>query len=114
MTQNLAEVLGGEQLKAILEERDLIAYWGTAPTGRRESAITLWHRESLAPEGSGVWANERRLIPPSCRRAAHLGYFVPLAKLADFLTASVEVKVLLAGASRSKQPEVESGALIRS
>lgn len=37
MTQNLAEVLGGEQMKAILEERDLVAYWGTAPTGRRES-----------------------------------------------------------------------------
>ena len=31
--------------------------------------------------------------------AAHLGYFVPLAKLADFLTAGVEVKVLLAGQS---------------
>lgn len=29
--------------------------------------------------------------------AAHLGYFVPLAKIADFLTAGVEVKVLLAG-----------------
>ncbi|KWU45324.1 tyrosyl-tRNA synthetase [Rhodotorula sp. JG-1b] len=61
VTQNLAEVLGGEQMKAILEERDLVAYWGTAPTGR-----------------------------------PHLGYFVPLAKLADFLTASVEVKILLA------------------
>ena len=31
------------------------------------------------------------------RYTAHLGYFVPLAKLADFLTAGVEVKVLLAG-----------------
>ncbi|BGP12744.1 hypothetical protein JCM10213_008883 [Rhodosporidiobolus nylandii] len=61
ITQNLNEVLGGEQLKTLLEERDLIAYWGTAPTGR-----------------------------------PHLGYFVPLAKIADFLTAGVEVKVLLA------------------
>ncbi|CEQ38939.1 SPOSA6832_00406 [Sporobolomyces salmonicolor] len=61
VTQNLNEVLGGEQLKTILEERDLVAYWGTAPTGR-----------------------------------PHLGYFVPLAKIADFLTAGVEVKVLLA------------------
>ncbi|KAI5475638.1 tyrosyl-tRNA synthetase [Pseudohyphozyma bogoriensis] len=61
ITQNLAEVLGGEQLKATLEERDLIAYWGTATTGR-----------------------------------PHLGYFVPIAKLGDFISAGVEVKVLLA------------------
>jgi tyrosyl-tRNA synthetase len=27
----------------------------------------------------------------------HVGYLVPLAKIADFLTAGVEVKVLLAG-----------------
>lgn len=37
-------------------------------------------------------------------RTAHLGYFVPLAKLADFLTASVEVKILLAGASSPLEP----------
>ncbi|GAA5820107.1 hypothetical protein JCM3770_003354 [Rhodotorula araucariae] len=61
VTQHLAETLGGEQLRAVLEERDLTAYWGTAPTGR-----------------------------------PHLGYFVPLAKIADFLTANVEVKILLA------------------
>ncbi|GAA6058702.1 hypothetical protein JCM10212_003390 [Sporobolomyces blumeae] len=61
ITRNLNEVLGGEQLKTLLEERDAVAYWGTAPTGR-----------------------------------PHLGYFVPLAKIADFLTAGVEVKVLLA------------------
>ena len=36
ITRNLNETLGGEQLKALLEERDPIAYWGTAPTGRRE------------------------------------------------------------------------------
>jgi hypothetical protein len=29
---------------------------------------------------------------------AHIGHFVPLAKLADFLKAGVHVKVLLAGA----------------
>lgn len=28
---------------------------------------------------------------------AHLGYFVPLTKIADFLKAGVAVKVLLAG-----------------
>lgn len=31
--------------------------------------------------------------------AAHLGYFVPLTKIADFLKAGVAVKVLLAGMS---------------
>ncbi|GAA5926427.1 hypothetical protein JCM3775_001013 [Rhodotorula graminis] len=61
ITERLSEVLGAEQLRALLDERDLTAYWGTAPTGR-----------------------------------PHLGYFVPLSKLADFVTAGVEVKVLLA------------------
>lgn len=37
VTRNLAEVLGGDQMKAVLQERDLKCYWGTAPTGRRES-----------------------------------------------------------------------------
>jgi tyrosyl-tRNA synthetase len=29
--------------------------------------------------------------------SAHIGYFVPLTKIADFLKAGVEVKILLAG-----------------
>lgn len=64
ITRDLAEVLGADNLKKILEEnqRPLRAYWGTAPTGR-----------------------------------PHVGYFVPLAKIADFLRAGVQVKVLLAG-----------------
>lgn len=33
------------------------------------------------------------------RFAAHIGYFVPLTKIADFLRAGVEVTILLAGAS---------------
>jgi hypothetical protein len=37
----LDEVLGADQLKATLEERDLVAYWGTAPTGRRESSLRV-------------------------------------------------------------------------
>ncbi|KAL8277125.1 hypothetical protein RQP46_010453 [Phenoliferia psychrophenolica] len=62
ITQNLQEVLGEDQIKAILAEgRNPVCYWGTAPTGR-----------------------------------PHLGYFVPLAKLGDFLQAGVEVKILLA------------------
>lgn len=30
------EVLGADRLRKVLEERDAVAYWGTAPTGRRE------------------------------------------------------------------------------
>jgi tRNA synthetases class I (W and Y) len=64
LTRDLAEVLGGDKVKEILDkgERPVRAYWGTAPTGR-----------------------------------PHIGYFVPFTKLADFLTAGTEVKVLLAG-----------------
>ncbi|KAJ2778318.1 Tyrosine--tRNA ligase, cytoplasmic [Coemansia javaensis] len=34
IVRNLQEVLGEEQLKATLAERDVKLYWGTAPTGR--------------------------------------------------------------------------------
>lgn len=34
ITRNLQEVLGEEKLDAILKERDLKIYWGTATTGR--------------------------------------------------------------------------------
>ncbi|KAI0641803.1 tyrosine tRNA ligase [Trametes meyenii] len=62
ITRRLPEVLGGDQIKAILAEgRTPKCYWGTAPTGR-----------------------------------PHIGYFVPLTKIADFLHAGVEVTVLLA------------------
>ncbi|KAG0911319.1 hypothetical protein G6F33_007101 [Rhizopus arrhizus] len=61
ITRNLQEVLGADDLKKILAERDLKMYWGTAPTGR-----------------------------------PHIGYFVPMSKIADFLSAGVEMTVLLA------------------
>ncbi|KAI8082064.1 tyrosyl-tRNA synthetase [Thamnidium elegans] len=61
ITRNLQEVLGADEMKKILAERDLKMYWGTAPTGR-----------------------------------PHIGYFVPMAKIADFLSAGVEMSVLLA------------------
>ncbi|EIE91199.1 hypothetical protein G6F46_011328 [Rhizopus delemar] len=61
ITRNLQEVLGADDLKKILTERDLKMYWGTAPTGR-----------------------------------PHIGYFVPMSKIADFLSAGVEMTVLLA------------------
>ncbi|KAF4596436.1 hypothetical protein EYR40_007870 [Pleurotus pulmonarius] len=62
ITRGLDEVLGGQQIQAILAEgKHPKCYWGTAPTGR-----------------------------------PHIGYFVALNKIADFLRAGVEVKILLA------------------
>lgn len=34
ITRNLQEVLGDENLKKIVQERDLKIYWGTATTGK--------------------------------------------------------------------------------
>lgn len=34
ITRNLQEVLGEENLKKIVKERDLKIYWGTATTGK--------------------------------------------------------------------------------
>ncbi|KAI0085264.1 tyrosyl-tRNA synthetase [Irpex rosettiformis] len=62
ITRRLQEVLGGESIKAILDEgRTPKCYWGSACTGR-----------------------------------PHIGYFVPLTKIADFLRAGVETTILLA------------------
>ncbi|KAI8637328.1 tyrosyl-tRNA synthetase [Parasitella parasitica] len=61
ITRNLQEVLGADEMKKVLAERDLKMYWGTAPTGR-----------------------------------PHIGYFVPMTKIADFLSAGVEMTILLA------------------
>jgi len=61
ITRNLQEVLGTDQMRKILENRDLRVYWGTATTG-----------------------------------APHIGYFVPMSKIADFLRANCHVTILLA------------------
>lgn len=61
ITRNLQEVLGENDIKKILEERDLNLYWGTAPTGK-----------------------------------PHVGYFVPMSKIADFLSAGCNVTILFA------------------
>ncbi len=61
ITRNLQEIVGEDELRALLSERDLKVYWGTAPTGR-----------------------------------PHLGYFVPMYKIADFLRAGTHVKILIA------------------
>lgn len=61
ITRELQEAVGVEDLPAIIAERPLKIYWGTAPTGR-----------------------------------PHLGYFVPMMKIADLLQAGCEVTILLA------------------
>ncbi|MBN2881705.1 tyrosine--tRNA ligase [Candidatus Woesearchaeota archaeon] len=61
IAKNLQEIVGEEELKVILNERDLKVYWGTAPTGR-----------------------------------PHLGYFVPMYKIADLLRAGCHVTILFA------------------
>ncbi|XP_044177813.1 tyrosine--tRNA ligase, cytoplasmic-like [Acropora millepora] len=61
ITRNLQEVIGKDRLRAILSEKHLCLYWGTATTGK-----------------------------------PHVAYFVPMIKIADFLKAGCEVKVLLA------------------
>ncbi|KAJ2960319.1 hypothetical protein NQZ79_g4284 [Umbelopsis isabellina] len=61
ISRNLQEVLGAEEIKKILQERELKLYWGTAPTGK-----------------------------------LHLGYFVPMTKIADFLAAGCEITILFA------------------
>lgn len=61
ITRNLQETLGEEKLRAILAERNVRIYWGTATTGK-----------------------------------PHVGYFVPMSKIADFLKAGCEVTILFA------------------
>eukprot|EP00818_Percolomonas_sp_WS_P005597 CAMPEP_0117450432 /NCGR_PEP_ID=MMETSP0759-20121206/8465_1 /TAXON_ID=63605 /ORGANISM="Percolomonas cosmopolitus, Strain WS" /LENGTH=415 /DNA_ID=CAMNT_0005242953 /DNA_START=150 /DNA_END=1397 /DNA_ORIENTATION=- len=61
MTKNLQEIIGGQEIEAVLKERDAKIYWGTATTG-----------------------------------SPHLGYFVPIIKIADFLLASQHVTILFA------------------
>ncbi|KAJ1935539.1 Tyrosine--tRNA ligase cytoplasmic, partial [Linderina macrospora] len=61
ISRNLDEILGAEELKKTLAERDISLYWGTAPTGK-----------------------------------PHVGYFVPMSKIADYLQAGCHVTILLA------------------
>lgn len=61
ITRNLQETIGEDRVKAVLAERDLKVYWGTATTGK-----------------------------------PHVGYFVPMCKISDFLRAGCEVTILFA------------------
>ena len=61
ITRGLQEVLGGDRIRQVIQERSLKVYWGTATTGK-----------------------------------PHIGYFVPMSKVADFLHAGCEVTILFA------------------
>jgi len=61
ITRGLQEVVGDDELKDILKERDINIYWGAAPTGK-----------------------------------LHVGHFVPIFKIADFLEAGCKVTILFA------------------
>ncbi|XP_049850518.1 tyrosine--tRNA ligase, cytoplasmic-like [Schistocerca gregaria] len=62
ITRNLEDVVNGDELKKLLEQKPHpCIYWGTAITGK-----------------------------------PHVGYFVPIYKIADYLKAGCEVKILFA------------------
>lgn len=61
ISRNLQEIIGEDELKELLKNKNLRVYWGTAPTGR-----------------------------------PHLGYFVPMYKIADLLRAESHVIILFA------------------
>ncbi|KAH8826789.1 tyrosine--tRNA ligase, cytoplasmic [Flagelloscypha sp. PMI_526] len=85
ITRRLQEVLGADTIKAILAEgRSPTCYWGKIFIENSTYRTTY---EPILPEDNLI------LIFPM---PAHIGYFVPLTKIADFLSAGVEVKVLLA------------------
>ncbi|MEW6063486.1 MAG: tyrosine--tRNA ligase [Nanoarchaeota archaeon] len=55
------EIVTENELMGVLEKKNPVAYWGTAPTGR-----------------------------------PHIGYFIPILKIGDFLKANFKFKVLIA------------------
>ncbi len=61
ITRDLKEIIGADDIKTVLKERDVKIYWGTATTGK-----------------------------------PHLGYFVPIYKISDFLAAGSHVTILFA------------------
>lgn len=60
--ENTEEIVSEDELLTLLQsDKEVKAYWGTAPTGR-----------------------------------VHIGYLIPMSKIADFLNAGITFKVLLA------------------
>lgn len=105
ITRRLQEVLGGDSIKAILTEgkRSPKCYWG------KHAFDTDFYVNIDIPSMNRYCTNRTTYVPSfwmirTTRNevniryvSAHIGYFVPLTKIADFLRAGVEVTVLLAG-----------------
>lgn len=96
ITRRLQEVLGGDIIKQVLQERDAKGYWGgfsmvEVPWTNVAKSTDL-NQVPLQPESvSGGIINVLRWFNDLPARTAHIGYFVPLTKIADFLHAGVEV-----------------------
>lgn len=62
ITRNLQEIFGQDELESLINSgKQLVMYWGTAPTGR-----------------------------------IHIGYFLQLLKIADYVKSGCKVKILIA------------------
>lgn len=62
ITQNVEEVLGGEQLRAVLEDRDAVGYWGSVTTGRRESVFPLRAAGRAGSASQMIFKGKRELM----------------------------------------------------
>ncbi len=106
ITRRLQEVLGGDIIKAILAEgRSPKCYWGKVNSSSYLCDPLSYKQEIRIRTYRAPWVLRYRYASPSTRSTsfyiAHIGYFVPLTKIADFLRAGVEVTILLAGAPAS-------------
>lgn len=89
ITRRLQEVLGADAIKAILAEgRSPKCYFGTIPSDCYCSYNLFTARDCTHWKTYGhIHSNSSNLNSLT----AHIGYFVPLTKIADFLKADVEV-----------------------
>ena len=106
ITRNLQEVLGEDIVKSKLAKDEVVScYWGEFGTVShavsKSEAVDL----SLLPFVLQVLRRPVDVSSPQCTTAmswslltnmdgspAHVGYFVPLTKIADFLKAGVKVR----------------------
>lgn len=111
ITRGLQEVLGGDSIKAILAEgRQPKCYWGAYHFKHNTSLLqksTFWvffffEHIGTAPTGRRTWINMKiwGSVVQILWCLAHIGYFVPLTKIADFLHAGVHVRFLMCLRSR--------------
>ena len=93
--RRLPEALGGESIKAILAEgRSPKAYWGTRDIYTRYEHGNAQHyqQERRLQVAVSVHTQVTSESFSDSIYPAHIGYFVALTKIADFLRADVEVR----------------------